>query len=71
VRGAQVVSSTLAAAAGPRGDEVAAQCGRVIQARTGVVELRVPRELPSTSPSEGVVFVSRFERGYRVWEVAH
>jgi hypothetical protein len=71
VTGAKVVSSKLAAAAGPRGREVASRCGKAIQARTVVVELRFPKELPSASLSEGVVFVSRFKSGYQVWEVAH
>jgi hypothetical protein len=50
---------------------VAFQCGKKIQARTIVVELRFPKELPSGSLSEGVVFVSSFKSGYQVWEVAH
>jgi len=71
VKGATVVSSKVATAAGPRGSEVAFQCGKAIQARTVVVELRFPKELPSASLSEGVVFVSRFKSGYEVWEIAH
>ena len=71
VKGAMVVWSKVATAAGPRGEEVAFQCGKTIQARTVVVELRFPKELPSASLSEGVVFVSRFKSGYEVWEVAH
>ena len=71
VRGATVVWSRLAAAAGPRGGEVAFQCGRHIQARTVVVELRFPREMPSSSLAQGVLFISRFWDGYKVWEVAH
>jgi hypothetical protein len=71
VTGAMVVWSKVATAAGPRGGEVAFQCGKEIQARTIVVELRFPKELPSRSLSEGVVFVSRFTSGYQVWEVAH
>jgi hypothetical protein len=71
VKGATVVWSKIANAAGPRGGEVAFQCGKTIQARTIVVELRFPKELPSASLSEGVVFVSRFKSGYQVWEVAH
>jgi hypothetical protein len=71
VKGAKVVWSKPATKAGPRGSEVAYQCGRAIQAKTVVVELRFPRELPSASLSESVVFVSRFKGGYRVWEVAH
>ncbi len=71
VRGATVLWSRLAVAAGPRGEEVAVQCGRHIQARTVVVELRFPRELPSSSLAEGVLFISRLRDGYKVWEVAH
>ncbi len=71
VKEATVVSSKVATAAGARGGEVAFQCGKTIQARTIVVELRFPKELPSASLSEGVVFVSRFKSGYQVWEVAH
>jgi hypothetical protein len=71
VQGATVVWSKVATAAGARGGEVAFQCGKTIQARTIVVELRFPKELPSASLSEGVVFVSRFKDGYRVWEIAH
>ncbi|MGA2165772.1 MAG: hypothetical protein ABSH36_15075 [Solirubrobacteraceae bacterium] len=71
VSGATVVWSKVATGAGVRGGEVAFQCGKTIQARTIVVELRFPKELPSSSLSEGVVFVSRFKGGYKVWEVAH
>ena len=71
VKGAKVVWSKVASAAGPRGGEVAFQCGKKIQARTIVVELRFPKEMPSASLSEGVLFVSRFKSGYRVWERAH
>lgn len=71
VKDAKVVWSKLATKAGPRGGEVAYQCGKAIQAKTVVVELQFPKELPSASLSEGVVFVSRFKSGYQVWEVAH
>ncbi len=71
VKGAKVLWSRLATKAGPRGSEVAHQCDRAIQAKTVVVELRFPRERPSASLAEGVVFVSRFKGGYQVWEVAH
>jgi hypothetical protein len=36
-----------------------------------VVDLEFPRMLPSTSLSQGTVFISRVGRRYRVWEVAH
>ncbi len=71
VKDAKVVWSKLATKAGPRGGEVAHQCGRAIQAKTVVVELQFPKELPSSSLSEAVVFVSRFNSGYQVWELAH
>lgn len=71
VEGAKVVSAKVASAAGPRGGEVAYQCGKTVQARTIVVELDFPKEHPSASLSEGVVFVSRFTGGFKVWEVAH
>ncbi len=71
MKDAKAVSSKLATKAGPRGGEVAHQCGNAIQANTVVVELRFPKELPSSSLSEGVVFVSRFKSGYQVWELAH
>jgi hypothetical protein len=71
VNGATVVWSKVASAAGARGGEVAFQCGKTTQVRTIVVELRFPKELPSSSLSQGVVFVSRFKHGYQVWEVAH
>jgi hypothetical protein len=71
VRDATVVWSKLATRAGARGGEVAFQCGKAIQAKTIVVELRFPKELPSASLSEGVLFLSRFTTGYQVWELAH
>jgi hypothetical protein len=71
LHGATVVWSKVATATGTRGSEVAFQCGKTIQGRTIVVELRFPKELPSASLSEGVVFVSRFKDGYQVWERAH
>ncbi len=70
--GAAVVTrSALAPYADVRGSEVRRQCGRRAFRRTVVVELLFPKELPSASLSQGVVFVSRFATGYRVWEVAH
>lgn len=71
VKDAKVLWSKLATKVGPRGGEVAFQCGKAIQAKTVVVELKFPKELPSASLAEGVVFVSRFRSGYEVWEVAH
>jgi len=68
---AVVTQSALAPYADGRGSEVRRQCGRRAFRRTVVVELLFPKELPSASLSQGVVFVSRFATGYRVWEVAH
>lgn len=47
------------------------QCGNLVRERTVVVDLLFPRMLPSASLSEGVVLVSLFKTGYRVWEVGH
>ena len=69
--GAKVVSAKRASAAGPRGVAVRRECGARGEARTVVVELRFPRMAPSASLSEGVVDVSRFTKGYRVWAVVH
>ena len=54
-----------------RGRQVRRQCGPRVQRRTVVVILEFPRLLPSASLSQGTVFVARFGRRYRVWEVAH
>lgn len=69
--GVRVTRARPARAAGPRGAQVSAQCGAKVRLRTVVVELRFPRLLPSASLSEGVVDVSRFAGGYRVWNVVH
>jgi hypothetical protein len=68
---AVVVRSALAPYAGPRGEEVSAQCGRRVFRRTVAVDLLFPKMLPSASLSQGTVFVSRFGTGYQVWQVAH
>ena len=47
------------------------QCGKVVRERTVVVDLLFPRMLPSASLSGGVVLVSLFQTGYRVWEAGH
>lgn len=47
------------------------RCSNLIRRRTVVVDLLFPKMLPNASLSEGVVFVSLFSSGYRVWEVAH
>jgi hypothetical protein len=46
-------------------------CSDKVRRRTVVVDLLFPKMLPSASLSEGVVLVSRFSSGYRVWEVGH
>lgn len=68
---AVVTQSALAPYSDVRGSEVRHQCGRRAFHRTVVVELLFPKELPSASLSQAVVFVSRFATGYRLWEVAH
>jgi hypothetical protein len=70
-RHAQVLSADRSAFAGARGSQVRQQCGAKVARRTVVVQLLFPKMLPSASLSEGVVFVARFPRGYRVWEMAH
>jgi hypothetical protein len=70
-RHARVQASDRTAFAGARGSEVRRQCGAKAARRTVVVQLLFPRMLPSASLSQGVVFVARFPRGYRIWEVAH
>lgn len=66
-----VVASALATspAAGTRGSQVRWQCGWAIARRTVVVDLSYPWMRPSASLSQGTLFVSYFQRGYRVWEV--
>ena len=68
---AVVVSSAMAPYAGVRGSQVKHQCGPQAFRRTVVVELLFPKELPSASLSQGTVFASLFNTGYRVWDVAH
>jgi hypothetical protein len=68
-----IVASALATspASGTRGTEARWQCGSKTASRTVVVELFYPWLLPSASLTQGTLFVSYFQRGYRVWEVAH
>ncbi len=66
-RGATIVTSELGEIDGAY---VAHQCGEAAQKKTVVVQLRFPKMLPSASLSEGIVFVSRFQDGYHVWEVS-
>ena len=69
--GAEVMAADRSAFAGPRGSEVRYLCGPAAAARTVVVQMLFPKELPSASLSQGVVFVGRFAHGYQVWYVAH
>jgi hypothetical protein len=69
--GARVVASELATAGRGRGQQVLRQCGKRVAARTVIVDLFLPRGLPSASLSQGTVFISLSPSGYRVWEVAH
>jgi hypothetical protein len=71
--GARVVAAEVARGGGDdvRSEQVLKHCGKRIAARTVVVELFMPRGLPSASLSQGTVFVSREAAGYAVWEVAH
>lgn len=69
-RAARAMLAELAPSPDPRVAEVSKQCGRRVASRTIVVALSFPA-MKSASLSEGVVFVSKFSRGYRVWEVAH
>jgi hypothetical protein len=70
-RGAQVMAADRSSFAGARGDQVVLQCGREVGNHTVVVQLLFPKMLPSASLSQGVVDVSHFDKGYRVWEVVH
>jgi hypothetical protein len=69
--GAEVLAGDRSAFAGARGREVRYLCGETMAARTVVVTMRFPKMLPSASLSQGVVFVARFPRGYKVWYIAH
>jgi hypothetical protein len=66
-----VVGAVLAAADRERGPIAKRECGARVWQRTVVVYIRLRSFLPSASLSERVSFVSRFEGGYRVWQVAH
>jgi hypothetical protein len=66
VRGAQLAIADIS-----RGPRVKTQCGQRIAARTIVVYILRRAYLPAQSAAQGVYFVSRFDRGYRVWQVAH
>jgi hypothetical protein len=66
-KGATIVTSELGEIDGAY---VAHQCGKAIEKKTVVVQLRFPKMLPSASLSAGTVFVSRFKNGYHVWQVS-
>jgi hypothetical protein len=68
---AQANIASRAAADAARGPQVKRQCGERVAARTTIVYLFFPEMRPSASLTQGVVFVSRFSGGYRIWQVAH
>jgi hypothetical protein len=67
----QVVSADLATDDPGRGAEAKFECGARVWRRTVVVEITLRAFRHSASLSERVVFVGRFRRGYRVWQVVH
>lgn len=67
----RVTQAARGPAAGVRGRQIRKECGGKVQRRSVVVELFFPEMRESASLSQGTVFVSRFPRGYRVWERAH
>ena len=67
----QVRGASLAMADNVRGPQVQTQCGDRVAARTIIVYITRRAYLPAQSASQGVYFVSRFQSGYRVWQVAH
>jgi hypothetical protein len=69
-RGARATEAVLADDSA-RGHYAGRNCGPRLQHRTVVVYLRFPALAPSASLSEGVVLVSRFRGGYRVWARLH
>jgi hypothetical protein len=73
LEGRTAVSAYIVRRGTPRSVD-AGHCG--LYGRTVLVELRFPRELPSSSLSEGAVYVSRIKppgRGarYLLWRVEH
>jgi hypothetical protein len=70
-RRAKVQSAARTWYSDARGRQVRRMCGKHVARRTVVVYLAFPKMRPSASLSQGVVFVSRFPHGYRVWHVAH
>jgi hypothetical protein len=66
-----VVSADRATADRDRGGEAKRDCGKQVWSRTVVVYLTLRAYEPSASLSERVVFVGRFDDGYRVWQIVH
>jgi hypothetical protein len=54
-----------------RGGSARVTCGQRVENRTVVVNLEFPAMRPSAGLSQGVVLVSRFADGYRVWVQLH
>ena len=67
----QVVAADLAADDHQRGPQAKYECGTRVWRRTVVVYITLRAFLPSASLSERVLFVGRFKRGYRVWQIVH
>ena len=66
----QVVSVALASVDQDRGPMAKSQCGGTAWKKTVVVYIHL-RKYHSASLSSRVDFVSRFQNGYRVWEIVH
>ena len=67
----QVVTADLATGDHQRGAEAKFECGTRVWRRSVVVYITLRAYLPSASLSEKVLFVGRFNSGYRVWQVVH
>jgi hypothetical protein len=70
LHGRRATQASLAAFDPDRGG-FARKCGVAVYARTVVVDLEFPAVKPSSSLSQGVVLVARFDGLYRVWAVLH
>lgn len=71
LKGMRATKAILADDDPARGAYAGLNCGRRVQRRTVVVYLQFPALLPSASLSQGVVLVSRFVGGYRIWAQLH
>ena len=69
-RGARVVAAAPATRA-ERGGAVGHDCGRRVRRRTVVVDLVLPRLLPSASLSQTTFAIAWTGDGARVWSVLH